>query len=84
MCYNTTYKSPPVVIMTAGGLEPPRQLPASSCQDYCVCLLHHAVSSENQVEGKSLPAEPSTKSPSNNVTPDCGRLSIGFVYEYQQ
>jgi hypothetical protein len=45
MCYNITrsYKSPPMVKMTAGGLEPPRQLSASSAQSYCVCLLHHAV-----------------------------------------
>ena len=34
-CYNITY-------MTAGGLEPPRQL-ASGCQDRYVCQFHHAV-----------------------------------------
>lgn len=47
MCYNnTTYKSPPMVRVTAGGLEPPRQL-ASGCQDRHVCQFHHAVSVEN-------------------------------------
>lgn len=62
MCYNTiTYKSPPVVIMTAGGLEPPRQLPASSCQDYCVCLLHHAVTESR--EGYLAKDCPSPKPP---------------------
>ena len=60
MCYNITCKSPP---MGTGGIEPPRQLPASSCQDYCVCQLHHAPISENS-EGASLPAEtPSKTSP---------------------
>jgi len=74
MCYNTiTYKSPPVVIMTAGGLEPPRQL-ASGCQDRYVCQFHHAVSSEN-LEGESLPAETPSKSPCNKNTPDDGCLS---------
>ena len=76
LCYNAfTYKSPPVVIMTAGGLEPPRQFPASSCQDYCVCQLHHAVV-ENIGEGKSLPADPSPKSHLKNI-PKHGHLSIG-------
>ena len=74
MCYNNTYKSPPMVKMTAGGLEPPRQLPASSCQDYCVCQLHHAVRSEN-LEGGSLPAETPSKLPNDKGTPKRGRLS---------
>lgn len=59
-CYNiSTYKSPPV---GTGGLEPPRQLPASSYQDYCVCQLHHVPISEN-AEGASLPDETPSKNP---------------------
>ena len=89
LCYNIvkSYTSPPMVIMTAGGFEPPRQLPASSCQDYCVCQLHHAVRSENLVEGDSLPAQPSTKSHLKNIPDDgclsrviCGRIkTVGHV-----
>jgi hypothetical protein len=41
LCYNIMY-------MTAGGLEPPRQLPASSFQSYRACLLHHAVSESGE------------------------------------
>ena len=52
-CYNT--------IVTAGGLEPPRQL-ASGCQDRYVCQFHHAVV-RKLVEGDSLEAQPSIKSP---------------------
>ena len=62
-CYNvTTYKSPPAVIMTAEGLEPSRQLTASSCQDYCGCQLHHAVRSESG-EGDLAKDCPSPKLP---------------------
>ena len=67
LCYNT--------IVTAGGFEPPRQL-ASGCQDRHVCQFHHAVRSENLVEGDSLPAQPSTKSHLKNI-PKHGHLSIG-------
>ena len=66
-CYNIT--------VTAGGLEPPRQL-ASGCQDRYVCQFHHAVSVEN-LEGESLPAVTPSKSPSNNNIPNDGHLSIG-------
>ncbi len=63
VCYNISrsYVSPPVVIMTAGGFEPPRQLTASSCQDYCVCQLHHAVAEIG--EGDLAKDCPSPKSP---------------------
>ena len=62
--------------MTAGGFEPPRQLPASSCQDYCGCLLHHAAKIENQGEG-SLPDRPSPKSPYIRQYHNLCYLSIG-------
>ena len=47
--------------LTAGGLEPPRQL-ASGCQDRHVCQFHHAVNSEN-LEGENLPAKTPSESP---------------------
>ena len=50
-----------MVIMTAGGFEPPRQLPASSCQDYCGCQLHHAVAESG--EGDLAKDCPSPKPP---------------------
>ena len=62
MCYNTiTYKSPLVVIMTAGGLEPPRQLSANSFQSYRACQLHHAVAESG--EGDLAKDCPSPKPP---------------------
>ena len=60
MCYNITYKSPPMVMMTAGGLEPPRQLPASRTQIYCACQLHHAVAESGEDElAKDFSSPPS-------------------------
>lgn len=67
-CYNS--------IMTAGGLEPPRQLSASSCQDYCGCQLHHAVYSENQ-EGGSLPTQTPSEFPLLKSYHNLWFLSIG-------
>lgn len=43
MCYNIIYKSPPMVVMRAGGFEPPRQLSANSFQSYRACQLHHVL-----------------------------------------
>ena len=58
-CYNS--------IVGTGGLEPPRQMTASSCQDYRACQLHHApTSSENQGEG-SLPDYPSRRRSRDNI-----------------
>ena len=72
--YNiSTYKSPP---MGTGGLEPPRQLPASSYQDYCGCQLHHVPISENS-EGASLPAETPSKTPQLKRYHNLCSLSIG-------
>ena len=68
-CYN--------IIVAAGGLEPPRQMTASSCQDYRACRLHHAASFENQVRGDSLPAQPLTESPCKKRYHNYGCLSIG-------
>ena len=83
MCYNITYKSPPMVIVTAGGLEPPRQMSANRFQSYRACQLHHAVSVENQGEG-SLPDRTSPKSPINSNIPKHGHLSRGntTIYAY--
>jgi len=75
LCYNiSTYKPPPMVMMTAGGLEPPRQL-ASGCQDRYVCQFHHAVRSENLVEG-CPPRPPSTESPCERQYHNLRYLSI--------
>ena len=59
-CYNTiTYKSPPMVIMATGGLEPPRQLSANSFQSYRACQLHHvavmSIGKESSLSELSFP-----------------------------
>lgn len=41
MCYNK------ITLLGTGGLEPPRQFPASSSQSYRACLLHHVPITEN-------------------------------------
>lgn len=61
LCYNITYKSPPMVRMTAGGLEPPKPQ-ATEFQARPVCHFQHAVSFEN-LDGESLPAETPSKLP---------------------
>ncbi len=63
MCYNIlkSYISPRMVIMTAGGLEPPRQRTARSFQNYDVCQLHHADTKSG--EGDLAKDYPSPKPP---------------------
>ena len=75
MCYNTTYKLPPMVIVALGGLEPPRQLPASRPQIYCACQLHH--SAEVIAEGTDYIQEGGLPSAilQNKHTPKHGYLS---------
>lgn len=84
LCYNIVklYTSPPMVIMTAGGLEPPRQLPASSCQDYCGCQLHHAVAESG--EGDLAKDCPSPKLPQLKRYHNLRGLSIAnsTIYYY--
>jgi len=74
-CYNVfTYKSPPVVIVALGGLEPPRQL-ASGCQDRYVCQFHH--SAVESGEGDLAKDCPSPKLPQIKHYHNICRLSIG-------